>query len=92
MGWQTIAAYGAAAIVALGGVYMAFRMIRGETRRGGEAKEARETVETMVKEDARVHKLAGLPIPMSVVEQLSRLRRLRDKVLRRKRGTLSDDE
>ena len=71
---------------------MAFRMIRKLARRGGEDKEARETLEALVKEDARVHKLAGLPIPMSVAEQLSRLKRLRDKVLRRERGTLSDDE
>lgn len=83
--WEAVAMWGSGAVVAIGVVYIALRMLRKEARRGGEDKEARETLEKIVDQDRKMHKLAGRAIPMYRDEQLRRLKRLRDKIHSRQR-------
>lgn len=84
--WQTIVAYGAAVVAVVAIVYIAFRMLRKEARESAGEKEARETLEKIVDQDRKAHQLAGIPIPMSRNEQLRRLKRLREKGIRRRQS------
>lgn len=83
--WEVVAMWGSGAVIALGVVYMALKMLRNEARESGEEREARKTLEKIVDQDRKMHKMQGLAIPMSRDEQLRRLKRLRDKVHRRQR-------
>lgn len=79
MGWQLYLMFG---VVALGIVYMAFRIVRKEARAVGGEREARETLEKLIEMDEKRHKLDGIPIPLSKRKQLNRLRALLEKRLR----------
>jgi hypothetical protein len=91
-GWQTLALYGAGALVAVAVVYIAFRMLRKEARKTGEDSEARKTLETVLEMDERLHELDGRPAPLSRPEQLRRLRALQARLPRRWRKKMPGND
>ena len=79
MGWQTLAAYGAAAVVVIAIVLIAFRMLRREALDRGEDREAKENMEEVLNLDRVGHESDPEPIPIGLTEQLRRLRNLLSK-------------
>ena len=91
MGWQTLALYGAGAVVAIAIVYIAFRMIRREARKTGADSEALETLEKVLEADEKSHELDGRPVPIHLAEQQRRMRALQARLARHRGGEVSDD-
>lgn len=85
MGWETYAMIGAGALVVIGIIYIAFRMIRREARSVGGEREARKILEEILEIDKKKHKHDGEPVPIELRAQLERLRALLDRLPRRGR-------
>ena len=61
-------------------------------RTGGQDKTKREQLEEAVQREQKANIIGAGPFPLSIAEQLKRMRALRERLHRRISGTLPDDD
>ena len=89
---EIYAIIGAGALVAVGVVYVAFRVIRRGALNEGGKSERTDNLEAIIKMDQKRHEHAGEPLPLSKRDQLSGLRSLLASRPRRRSREVPDDE
>lgn len=90
--WQTVALIVAGTLGVVGVIYIAFRMLRKEARRGAGDKAKSDELAADLEADRLAHAAAGGPLPLSRDSQLKWLRWLAARAERRRSKALRTDD